>query len=48
VVELGLSDFYPVQKKTIIGANGTVFVFAGLRHNISKIKSLEGADIVWV
>jgi PBSX family phage terminase large subunit len=25
-----------------------VFVFAGLRHNISKIKSFEGADIVWV
>ena len=48
VVELGLSDFYTVQKKTIIGANGTVFVFAGLRHNISKIKSFEGADIVWV
>jgi phage terminase large subunit len=48
VVELGLSDFYTVQKKTIIGANGTVFVFAGLRHHISKIKSFEGADIVWV
>jgi len=48
VVELGLSDFYTVQKKTIIGANGTVFIFAGLRHNISKIKSFEGADIVWV
>jgi hypothetical protein len=45
---LGLADFYTVQKKTITGANGTAFVFAGLRHHVSKIKSFEGADIVWV
>jgi len=48
VEELGLSGFYTVRKTSIIGANGTVFVFTGLRHNISKIKSFEGADIVWV
>ena len=48
VEELGLSGFYTVRKTSIIGANGTEFVFAGLRHNISKIKSFEGADIVWV
>src|ERR1017187_6675187 len=48
VVELGLSGFYTVQKKTIIGANGTVFYFAGLRLHVSKIKSFEGVDIVWV
>jgi phage terminase large subunit len=48
VVKLGLSDFYTVQKKTITGANGTVFVFAGLRLHVDKIKSFEGADIVWV
>lgn len=48
VEELSLADFYTVRKTTITGANGTAFVFAGLRHNISKIKSFEGADIVWV
>ena len=45
---LGASNFYTVQKSAIIGANGTEFVFAGLRHNVSKIKSFEGFDIVWV
>jgi PBSX family phage terminase large subunit len=48
VVELGLSDFYTVHKKTITGANGTMFYFAGLRLHVSKIKSFEGIDIVWV
>jgi phage terminase large subunit len=36
------------EKAAIIGANSTEFIFAGLRHNISKIKSFEGVDIVWV
>lgn len=26
----------------------TEFIFAGLKHNVQNIKSLEGADIVWV
>ena len=45
---LQLSAFYRVGKSAIIGANGTEFRFAGLRHHISKIKSFEGFDIVWV
>jgi len=45
---LQLSGFYRVGKSAIIGANGTEFRFAGLRHHISKIKSFEGFDIVWV
>ncbi len=45
---MGLSNFYEVQKKAIIGANGSSFAFAGLRHNASKLKSFEGVDIVWV
>ena len=45
---LQLSSFYRVGKSAIIGANGTEFRFAGLRHHISKIKSFEGFDIVWV
>jgi hypothetical protein len=48
VQSLQLDSFYTVQKAAITGANGTRFVFTGLRHNISKIKSFEGVDIVWV
>lgn len=47
IYELGLESFYTIQNNTIVGANGTEFFFAGLRHNITKIKSFEGADIVW-
>lgn len=46
--QLGLQDFYEVQKTTIIGKNGTTFGFEGLRHNVSSLKSWEGADICWV
>lgn len=48
IKELGLDGFYEVQKTTIIGQNGTVFVYDGLRHNLQSLKSFEGADIVWV
>lgn len=48
IAELGLSDFYEVQRNTIIGKNGTEFIFAGLRHNIQSIKSMEGITIVWL
>jgi PBSX family phage terminase large subunit len=48
VEELQLAGFYQVGKGSITGRNGTEFIYAGLRHNISKIKSFEGADIVWV
>lgn len=45
---LGLSHFYDPLKTEILGQNGTNFIFAGLRHNIDNVKSLEGADDVWV
>jgi hypothetical protein len=48
IERLQLSSFYRVEKAVIIGANGTEFRFAGIRQNISKIKSFEGFDIVWV
>lgn len=48
IVDLGLQAFYHVEQAKIYGANGTEFIFAGLRHNIDNIKSLEGADRVWV
>jgi len=48
IVMLELDDFYEVQADRIIGRNGTVFYFEGLRYNASKIRSYEGVDVVWV
>lgn len=45
---LGLEEFYEIQQSIIKGRNGTEFGFEGLRHNISSIKSYEGANIAWV
>lgn len=49
IKELGLDGEYEIQKDKIIGINtGSLFVFAGLKHNITNIKSMEGVDICWV
>ena len=45
---MGLDEFYTVQNTSIFGKNGSEFLFAGLKHNITKIKSFEGVDICWV
>lgn len=45
---VGLGSFYGVQKASIRGANGSQFIFAGLRTDPHKIKSMEGIDIAWV
>jgi phage terminase large subunit len=45
---LGLGGFYEVQNNNIRGRNGTEFTFAGLRHNINSIKSVEGCDVAWI
>lgn len=46
---LGLQDWYSVNESTIVGVNGTEFLFAGLRTlDAKKVKSYEGVDIVWV
>lgn len=46
---MGLQDFYTVQAETIIGANGTLIMFAGLSvQTAASIKSYEGIDIAWV
>lgn len=45
---LNLQGFYTVKESSIVGQNGTEFIFAGLRHNIDNIKSAEGIDICWV
>ena len=45
---LQLDAFYDVQKLGIFGKNGTEFGFEGLHHNITNLKSWEGADGAWV
>jgi phage terminase large subunit len=48
IVKLGLESHYEIEKSTITGRNGTEFIFAGLKHNVSNIKSLEAVDRVFV
>ena len=44
----GLSAFYTSTDTEIRGANGSLFVFAGLRTNPDAVKSTEGLDIAAV
>lgn len=46
--DLGLSQFYDIQKAVITGRNGTTFSFEGIKNNTTKIKSYEGIDYCWV
>lgn len=39
---------YTTTDREIRHTNGSLFLFEGLRHNITKVKSLEGVDICWV
>jgi hypothetical protein len=48
IVALGLESFYRIQQTSITGANGTEFFFEGLKHNATKIKSMEGVTICWI
>lgn len=46
---LGLESFYAVLNNSIRGANGTEFIFSGLRAlDIESVKSKEGINIAWV
>lgn len=43
-----LGDFYTVTQNNIRGKNGTEFLFKGLKHNASEIKSMAGVDYCFV
>jgi phage terminase large subunit len=43
-----LAGFYEVQNSVILGRNGSEFMFKGLRHNVTEVKSMQGIDICWV
>lgn len=46
---MGLSAFYTVTEKSIVGANGTEFIFKGLSNlTADAVKSMEGLDIAWI
>ena len=46
---LQLKSFYKVNDAEIVGRNGTLFSFAGLRNlDAAKLKSYEGYDRAWV
>lgn len=48
IASLGLSQYFTIYKDGIRGVYGSEFIFKGLRHDISEIKSTEGVDICWV
>lgn len=43
-----LNEFYTVTQTSIRGINGTEFIFKGLRHNATEIKSMAGIDYCFV
>ena len=45
---MGMSRLFSVQQHSITNARGSEFIFEGLRHNVNKIKSMEGIDIAWL
>jgi phage terminase large subunit len=46
---LNLSHLFDFQRDVIrCSVTGSEFIFIGLHNNTSKIKSMEGADIVWI
>lgn len=48
IAAMGLGGFYYATEKSIIGENGTEFLFKGLKRDIGQIKSIEGIDICWI
>jgi phage terminase large subunit len=49
IAAMGLSDVFDIQQRSIKHLiTGSEFIFEGLRHNVNKIKSLEGLTKVWV
>lgn len=49
ITAMGLDQFFTPLETEIRGANGSLFLFAGLQqHTVDSIKSFEGVDIAWV
>ena len=48
IERLGMGHLFDVLHNSIRSKSGSEFLFEGLRHNPSRIKSLEGVNIVWI
>ena len=48
IVLMGLEGFEVTDREIRHVVTGSLFLFEGLRYNVTKIKSLEGIDICWV
>lgn len=48
ISEYEFSDYKVYNDSIINTVTGTEFIFKGLKHNITEIKSLEGVDICWI
>ena len=42
----GISSFFHITKDSIIGKNGSKFIFKGLKNNINSLKSIADVEIV--
>lgn len=45
---LGLGNFYAITEQSIKGANGTEFMFLGVKANPEEVRSTEGVTICWI
>ncbi len=45
---MGFNHLFNITKANITGPCGSEFIFKGLRHNATEIKSTEGVDICWI
>lgn len=45
---LGLQKQFTITKTEIKSKAGAEFIFKGLRHSVSEVKSMEGINICWV
>jgi len=48
IIQYELDDYAVTQKTIRNTKTGTEFLFAGIRLNVTEIKSMEGIDICWV
>jgi phage terminase large subunit len=48
IKSLGLSFFFKITNDSIVGINGSLFVFLGLRSHPEAIASMEGFNYAWV
>lgn len=48
ISDLGLESHYTVQEAQILGANGTIFVFKGIRYSVDSIKSMAALTHCWI